>query len=346
MIKTITTFAFAFVLFVSTIYAQETPTFEQKMKTLSTQIDVVVATEKKLLKQEIKAIEKEYNQDKITFEEAKAQKEKATQLHANNIKQETEKIEEKIHDLVQGKVNVKVKEVDSRSRTFTFDWNTIRKDSVYKYKRTFSGLVVAFGFNNLIKDGDLNTINDSDFKFSNSRFLELGRNYKTRIFKNNSLFYVNYGMSLRYNTLIAKDNKYLVINGNQTNLETFNLDLKKSKFRNLQFVVPVSFELDFSKPKQEENRIYYRRNNSWRIAFGGFAGINLKSKQILKYKEDGRLVRQKIKKDYNVNRFVYGVQGQIGYENTSFYVKYDLQDTFTHSFTGQKNISFGVRFDW
>lgn len=345
MIKTITYITVLFLLFVNQVIAQE-QTFEQKMKQLSIQIEEVVKLEKELLKKEIKTIEKAYNNDEITFEEAKSQKEKATQLHANNIKIKTGEIEEVVHDLVQGKVDVKVKEYSNpKQKNVSINWSSNRNDSLYKYKRTFSSLVVAFGFNNLMKDGNINSINDSDFKFSNSRFLELGINYKTRILKNTNGLYANYGLSLRYNTLKAKDNQYLVPNNNHTTLETYPLELKQSKFRNLQLVVPAFFEIDLSKSKEEGSKTYYGRNASWRLGFGGFAGFNLKSKQVLKYDDGGRYIRQKIKTDYNVNNFVYGVQALIGYRSNSFYVKYDLQDTFAHDFKGQKNVSFGVRFD-
>ena len=349
MIKTITYIALSLVLFVTNVHAQE-KTFEEKMENLSSQIDNVIVSEKALLKKEIKAIEKQYNSDKITYEEAEKQKKVATKLHADAIKTKIESIEKQVHSLVQGKVDDKVKEVDSKKSKSKKDiYFGVRFDSILKQKknkRTYSYFVLAFGFNNLIKDGDINSMQDSDFEFAGSRFAELGLNYKTRLLKNSGLAYLNYGLSLRYNGLRAKNNQYLVVNGDQTVLQTHTEDLKKSKFRNTQLVVPLFLEFDLSKPKVENGKTIYRRNRTWRFGFGGFGGINLKSKQILKYKLDGKKVRTKIKGDYNVNRFVYGVQGLVGYKDTSFYVKYDLQDLFADSFENQKNLSFGVRFDW
>ena len=343
MIKTIVTFVFTFLLFVSNINAQK-QTFEQKMKVLSTQIENVVETEKAQLKQEIKIIEKSYNQDKITFEEAKAQKEKATQLHANNIKQETEKIEEKVHALVQGKVDTKIDSVDKNNDgkriAMAIDLG-FASDSTYLYKRTVPYLVLGLGLNNMLDKGKFN----SNFKW-NSGSIELGLNFKTRILKNNPLYYLDYGLSYIENSYKLKNNQYFDTSEENTLLVTHPEDLKRSTFTSSQLILPLMIEFDFSKPKIVDGKKIFRRNSSLRFGFGGFGGFNVGNRQFIKYKSNGKKVKNTTKGNFNTNKFVYGLQGFVGYRDTSFYVKYDLQDTFTHSFTGQKNISFGVRFDW
>ncbi len=288
------------------------------------------------------------------MEQAEINKQQAAKLHADIISQEIAKIEEEVHVLVQTKVdNGFIKKpahpsvsVEIGDRGFTI---TEGDDVIYynhrKKKRTYSNLVLAYGLNNLVLDGDLNSIQDSDFQFGRSRFFELGINYKTRILKTGSVPYINYGLSLRYNNLRPKSDQFFVTNGNDTYLETHEHNLKKTNFRNVQLVVPVFLEFDFSKPKTEKEKTIYRRNRGFRLGFGGFGGVNLKSKQVLKYKLDGKRIKEKMKGDFNVNKFVYGLNALIGYKDTSFYVKYDLQDLFKDSFKDQKNLSFGVRFD-
>ena len=345
MTKIITHIIIAILLFVGSASAQNN-TFEQKAKRLSIKIDSITKSERDLLKKEIRTIEKSYNKDDITLEEAEQQKVDATTLHANNIKTEVAKVEEELHSLVQNKVDNNVSS-DEKKKNITIiigKLDSNRRDPRIN-QRTLSNSVIAFGLNNLMKDGDINSIQDSEFKFGRSHFFELGVNFKTRIFKKATVPYINYGLSVRYNNLRPKDNQFFVTNDDDTFLQTHTEDLKKSNLKNVQLVVPVFLEFDFSKPKIKDGKTIFRRGRALRFGFGGFGGINIKSKQVLKYKLDGKRVKDKTKGDFNVNKFVYGLQGLIGYKDTSFYVKYDLQDLFKDSFEKQKNISFGVRFD-
>jgi hypothetical protein len=346
MTKTITHIIIIILLFVGNTFAQN-PTFEEKAKQLSIKIDSITIAEKKLLKKDIRAIEKLYNNNKITLEEAEQQKIDATSLHANNIKTEVAKIETELHDLVQNRVDNKVVSENSNKIVFEISKDGVKifKQNQKKNRRTYPYTVLAFGLNNLVNDDDINSIQDTEFEFGGSRFFEFGINYKTRIFKQASVPYINYGLSVRYNNLRFKDDKFFITDENQTIIAEHPQSLKKSNFKNVQLVVPVMLELDFSKPKIKDGKKIFRRNRNFRFGFGGFGGINLKSKQVLKYRLDGKRIKDKTRGDFNVNNFVYGLNAFIGWDDTSFYVKYDLQDLFKDSFKDQKNISFGVRFD-
>jgi hypothetical protein len=335
-------------LFMVTASYGQTQTFEEKAKALSVQIDKIVVKEKDALKTTIRTIESRYNDDEISYEDANALKEAATAKTAQNIKDQVAVVENQLHDLVQHRLDTDIAEQDSITKSTNFilsidkEGFKIKKSHKKKNKRTYSYTVLAFGFNNLIKDGALQ---DDTFKFANSGFFEYGHNYKTRVFKNSGLLYLNYGLSLRYNRLVPKDNKYFVANTSNTSLQTYPTELRKATFKNVQLVAPVYFEFDLSKPKIEEDKTIYRRNRGLRFGLGGFAGVNFKSKQVLKYKLDGKRIRDKSKGDYNVNALVYGLQAQIGYRDVSFYAKYDMNDLFKNDFVGQKNISFGLKFD-
>ncbi len=327
------------------VFAQDT--LELKTKEIARKIDSITTNERMLLKKEIRKLEKDYKNNRLTEEQVEKLKKEAVTKHARIIKQEIDKLEGELYSVIQNRIDDKLKgnKIKKNSDgTYTLQIKTRKKNST-ESQRTFSNFVFAFGLNNVMLNADFNTIQDSPYKFGASSFMELGKNYKTRIFKENSVFYVDYGLSVRYNNLILKDNKYFVTNGNDTNLETFPHDLKKSKFKNVQLVVPLYLEMDFSKPKIKEDKKIFKRNKAFRLGFGGFGGINLKSKQILKYKLDGKKVRDKRKGDYNVTQFVYGLNAFIGYKDTSFYVKYDANDLFHNNFKNQHNISFGVRFD-
>lgn len=320
----------------------------KKSEEIAKKIDSITLSERKLMKKDIQKLEKDYDNDVITEEAYKAKKQEIVSMHAKNIKSQIDSLEMQLHQVVQDRVNYKLTSaIDTvkKDKYIKIRIKNKHKKHRYRDKRTTSYFLLAFGLNNLMQDKDINSINGMPYEFGKSRFFEWGLNYKTRIFKKSSLFYVDYGMSLRYHNLRLKDNLYYVSSGETTSLQIFDYQLKKSRFKNVQFVVPLMLEMDFSKPKTRDGKKIFRRNRSFKFAFGGFAGINLKTKQILKYRLNGKNIRDKRKGNYNVNRFVYGIQAMIGYKHTSFYAKYDLNDLFYKNFKGQHNVSFGLRFD-
>ena len=154
-------------------------------------------------------------------------------------------------------------------------------------------------------------------------------------------------MSLQYNNLRATDNRYFEENGDQTNLVTSPISLRESRFRNVNLVVPVHLEFDFTKKKMINDKPAFLTHKAFRFGIGGYAGVNIKSKQIMKFEdEDGNKVTQKTKGDFNVNDLIYGLSAYVGYDEISLYVKYDLNPIFEDNPVSQRNVSLGVRFDF
>ncbi len=149
-----------------------------------------------------------------------------------------------------------------------------------------------------------------------------------------------------YNNLRPTDNRIFMKNEEQTNLETYAIDLKDSRFRNVNLVVPVYFEFDFSKNKTKDDKPFFKSHQSVRIGFGGYAGTRIKSKQILKFEDSNQKNRLVTKGDFNTSNFIYGIGAYIGYKVTSLYVKYDLNPLFKDNVAKQNNISLGLRFDF
>uniref|UniRef100_UPI00260459FD hypothetical protein n=1 Tax=Flavobacterium sp. TaxID=239 RepID=UPI00260459FD len=223
------------------------------------------------------------------------------------------------------------------------DWkhehDTIKKSE----KRTTSQFVFASGINNLVTDG---MVAHSDFRYWGSHFYEVGWSYNTRILKNNNLLHFKYGWSVVYNNLRPTDNRYFEEVGDQTYLQTAGTNLKDSRFKNVNLVFPMYLEFDFSGNKTKNDVPVFRTHKSVRIGLGGFAGVNVKTKQILKFDDSfGNSVTQKTKGDFNTNDLVYGLGAYIGYKETSLYVKYDLNPLFKNNVVDQNNISLGLRFD-
>jgi hypothetical protein len=142
------------------------------------------------------------------------------------------------------------------------------------------------------------------------------------------------------------DNRYFVDNGTTTDLETNPVNMKESRFRNVNLVFPMHLEFDLSGKTERDGKTYFNTHQSFRLGIGGFAGVNLKSKQIICYDIDGYDTRNVTKGSFNTNDFIYGLSTYVGYKSTSLYLKYDLSPLFKDNPINQNNISLGVRFDF
>lgn len=351
------------------MYAQET--FEERAKNISANIKKITSEEKEALKQEVENINKLLENGTITVEKADTEKLKAAEVRAKNIEEKVAAEEAKLQQLIKEDIDGKVKHAEQKTRGgTTIILGSNANDSIGEHKteinigsmkvyrgakdkdrrnskRTTSQFVFAFGLNNLVTDGDTGSLEDSDYRVWGSHFYEWGFTYNTRIFKNNNLLHAKYGLSLMYNNLRPTDNRYFVKNGEQTDLQEFGLDLRESRFRNVHLVLPLHLEFDFTpKTVKENGDVKFRTHNSVRVGIGGYAGFNIKSKQILKYKEDDVRVKVKEKGDFNTSDFTYGLSTYVGYRSTSLYLKYDLNPLFKNNAVDQNNISLGLRFDF
>lgn len=337
-------------LFAVKAFSQET--FEQRAKAIAQRIEAITKEEKDTLKEEVEAINKQLDSGEITQEEADDRKMKAAEARAKNIEERVGVEEAKLTVLVKEKVDGKLP-LEGKRTGFSIYWrntkeDVARKDSISRARsesRTTSQFVFAFGLNNALTEGDLGSVEGSDYRVWGSHFYEWGITFNTRLAKNSNLLHAKYGLSLMYNNLRPTDNRSFVVDGDQTNLVKNPINLKDSRFRNVYLVLPVHLEFDFTKKRVTEKRTYFRSHESFRFGVGGYAGVNVKSKQILRYETDDHNVKERTKGDFNVNDFIYGLSAYVGYREISLYAKYDLNTIFRDNPVDQNNISLGIRFD-
>lgn len=343
---------------------QAKQTFEARVKQIADKIEKITKAEKESLKTEIEEVNKQFDNGTITKAQADDKKKKLAEARALIIENKVAVTQEELNDLVQQKVNGKIPDSQSSNDSIIFeskkykvtyktldstyiDLKGIKRSYQYRKnqfeKRTTSQFVFAAGLNNVVTDGD---IENSDFRFWGSHFYEWGLTYNTRISKDNNLLHLKYGMSVMYNNLRPTENRLFVKNGDKTNLEDSGINLKESRFRNVYLVVPMHLEFDFSGKTIKDDKTYFKTHESFRMGFGGYAGVRIKSKQILEYNIDDLDVTQKTKGDFNSSNFIYGLSAYIGYRATSLYVKYDLNPLFKNNAVKQNNVSLGVRFDF
>jgi hypothetical protein len=352
--------ALALCLFVTKMTAQDSSqngeqpkqTFESKAKVIANKIEKITKEEKETLKTEIESVNKELESGTITKEQADDKKQKLAQARATMIETRVAPVQEELKDLVQQKVNGKIAEGKSTDSTtvklgkrlvLRFENDSIKnKKWEHKEKRTTTQFVFAAGLNNLVTNG---TVANSDFRYWGSHFYEWGVTANTRLFKNDNLLHLKYGFSVMYNNLRPTDNRTFVVNGNQTNLETYAYPLNESRLRNVYVSLPLHVEFDFTKAKMKDGVKIFRTHESVRLGIGGYVGIKVKSKQKIEYDRNGEDIYEKALGSFNVNDFIYGVSTYLGYKGTSLYLKYDLNPLFKDNLVKQNNVSLGIRFD-
>ena len=340
--------------FVSILNAQEASVLE-KIEILKEQKSKIITSEKELLKQEVDAINELLATGEITIENAQQRKEEVAKTRALNIDNKVAIIDNKIAlierngtlDAIDEEsklwIGIGAEDKESGEILFGINFDTDKEKEVKYDKRSRINVVLATGFNNVIIDGQ--NINDSEYKIAGSRFFEFGLVNTTRVFKNSNWLRVRYGLSYQSNGLKPVKNQYFVQNGDQTLLQSYDLELKKSKFRLDHIVVPFHFEFGGSKKEEDEHKIRYKTDKKIKLGIGGYAGLRIATRQKLKYEENGENVKDKTKKSFNTNEITYGLSGYLGVGDCSLYVKYDLSPIFNNALVDQNNISVGVRFE-
>ena len=304
--------------------------------------EIIINEEKEQLRLTIQGINWRLERDMISAEKANTLKKAAAEKHARNI-------ENRIA-ILENELALEERNRDFENRFSLFDNGKIvninmnNNSPERKYdKRTKSDLVLAVGFNNALTSGS--SIDESDFKLAGSRFFEIGWAWKTRVFDNSNLLRLKYGVSFQFNGLKPTDNRFFVTDGGLTTLEEYPIELEKSKFRMDNLVFPLHFEFGPSKKVERKDYIRYSTDGMIKIGLGGYAGFNIGDRQKLKYRDNGDKVKEKLKGDYNINDFIYGVSGYLSMGSTALYVKYDLNPIFKDPNIELRNISVGLRFD-
>ena len=329
------------------------PTNSAKIEALKAQKEQIKVEERELLKAEVEAINKRVEKGEISPEEAEELKKEAAQKRALNIENRIAIIDNKIALLKRNAEEVDFEDDDGYiiriggnrevNENFFF-FGKRQNDKPRRYdRRTTSDLVLAFGLNNALIDGQ--SLDDSPYKVGGSRFFEIGWAWKTRVFNNSNWLRFKYGYSFMINGLKPKGNMVFVQDGDETYLEEFEYDLSKSKLTITNLVFPVHFEIGPSRRIDRENYFRYSTRNKFKLGIGGYAGFNIGTRQKLKYTADGEKVKDKIKRDYNTTSLVYGLSGYLAFDDTAIYIKYDMSPIFKDQAIDQNNISIGLRFD-
>jgi len=167
------------------IFAQETKPLTEKEEKINQQKEQVIKEEKEALKKEVLAINTRYNNGEITEKEADKLKEEAAEIHALNIENRIAIInntaalsERAIIKITDDDVNIEISSDPYRAKIEIFgdedSFFDIQLGHQKKYdKRTHSNLLISFGFNNAIIDGQ--SFDESPYKVGKSKYTPFKR---------------------------------------------------------------------------------------------------------------------------------------------------------------------------
>jgi hypothetical protein len=336
-------------LFVNRIMAQEI-TFEARAKAIANKIEQITKEEKAALKLEVESVNMQLQGGSITNAEADERKLRLAETRAKSIETRVAAAEDELNQLVRDKVSGKIKEQDSTGRysislelPVRFEDKkkaAQRRDTTRSDSRTTSQFVYSLMLSSMVPNGSFK--NSNMYQYLGNDY-EWGFSFTTRLLNKSNLLQAKYGLSLMYNNTQSTNDHYWVRNGDVTELIHSDVSLDHSRLRNVYLMVPLHLEFDFGKNKTEG---VSRKQQGWRFGIGGYAGVRLKSKQVLRYEVDGDKVETRTKGDFNVNDFNYGLSSYIGYKEGSLYVKYDLQPVFESNPIDHNHLAVGIRWDF
>lgn len=105
-----------------------------------------------------------------------------------------------------------------------------------------------------------------------------------------------------------------------TTIDTLGFSATKSKLATTYIDLPLELRFGFGGNPSDGGF----------FAIGGMAGVLIDSHTKVKYEENGRNVIDKVKDDFGISNFRYGVSGRLGYRGFNFYYKYYLSKLFSN----------------
>lgn len=311
-------------------------------------IDSIVKTEKKALSIELKTLDEQFADKKISEEQLQTLKKEATNQSkiriADKTKEETDKLSELVRQQLLSHDTKPTPPTSSREPCIIkhIDSWLSTTDTLSKPQRTISYLTYSIGYSNL-KQG--NHFSNENFSIGFSNSFEVGFLMNSRLLKNNNLLHLTYGTSLLVNTLRMKGNTYYVIDDNITKIMPYPKEVTLSKFKTHYLILPLNLEFDFTKPVEKKGKTYYPFAESFRFGVGGYVGVLGTAKQKIKYNEQGGKVKHVAFKNFNVNELIYGVSAHIGYKWGLLYARYNLVPLFKSNPINEYPYSIGIRFE-
>ena len=219
------------------------------------------------------------------------------------------------------------------------------RDSLYRknieHKHGSANLIIDLGVNALVNQkqyfapgGQLEPI---DLRTEGSRYINIGLVYFARLGGKHSPVSLAMGPEFAFNNFMLSGNNKWVNNNGRTDVvrEIDGRQFQKSKLASSSINLPLMLHLQLSDS-------HYK--STFTLGAGGFVGYRIKSWTKLKYTSNGTTYKDKEDGSYNMENFLYGIQGTIGYRHLELFAKYNMNNLFKAGVGPDTQIlSFGVR---
>ncbi len=280
----------------------------------------------------------------VTFNTAKSGTGKAEQVTVTvqEKNKQTGEVKKERHEIKINKsikIDVEIEEDGDNTKVNVNVPDKAQRDSTRKAHHEIHYNAVKFNFDLDLGYNSLLNTNDNqvpDLKTLGSRYVGLNMHLNSQVGGKKSPFYIVSGFEFAFNNFMFEDN--IMVN-DADNITSFvnipDLNLDKSKLTYSSVNIPVMPTLKF---KRENGK------DGFTIGAGGFAGYRLSSHTKIKYEAGGKTEKDKVRDNFNLTDFQYGLEGIIGYGGLTFFAKYNMNDMFKDNRGPQANvISFGLR---
>ena len=176
-----------------------------------------------------------------------------------------------------------------------------------------------------------------DLRTEGSRYVNIGLNWNARLGGKRSPVSLTVGPEFAFNNYMLSGNTKWLNNNGRTDVvrETNGRQYQKSKLATSSINLPLMLRLQLRDS-------HYKQTFS--LGAGGFIGYRIKSWTKLKYTSDGTIYKDKEDGSYNMENFLYGLQGTIGYRSLELFAKYNMNTLFRAGVGPDTQVlSFGVR---
>ena len=292
---------------------------DKKLLEIDKQIKEIIAQKSKEFQARLDTINLHLQKGDINREDAEFQKKELAKHYADDLDYAIFKLTKDLKQVAKGRQAIDStvnQDADYTVHRITLNLRHQRDYNVHQDKQVFSYFYIAGGANNVIVDEDITSLEDSPYGIPDSRFLEMGIDWKRNLSHHKLL--LKYGFSFTWNTLKPTDNRYHFVENDTLKILPHPNDLSRSKLRSIWLKLPVALEIDLPEAGKQHLR----------LSAGVYGKIRCTTKQKLTFDNGNGDTDQVTKADYNMPKFNYGLSAEIGGTTWSIYANYDLNSLF------------------
>ncbi|MBB6370194.1 hypothetical protein [Chryseobacterium shigense] len=328
-------------------FAQKKPEMNQKIELYSKKIDSIVVSEKSKMNIELDAIDKDFNEKKLTIEEKQKQREetarKYQQIINEKVDTQQQELEEATREIVKNSVFMDRDSTRSKNElsighggvNIKLGQQKERKDPKF-FLKTIDFSVSLMGSGLTSKDEPFNFYNsDSDTRNTIITSSQFALRYENQMGGFRSPVFYRIGLGLRSDRYVPKYDKVFKQENNSIFVDDFDRgSLRKTKLNITYLYVPLDFRIVLNPKYSEYEGVKYLDNRKKQLSLimGVYGGLNLGSVNYIKYSNvNSKRIVERERIMHGVNDFIFGGKFGISYGGLNLFVQKDFTPAFNNS---------------